>query len=404
MKTPLLTVAAVQEKLLAHACTINCTESVALVDALNRVLAQDYRANFDMPSHDNSAMDGYAIAITDIQQHQTTSLLISQYIPAGQVPVPLAAQSAARIFTGALLPAGANAVVLQEDCTVDGECVLIPAQVTENQYVRKKGSDFKKDDVLLAKGTCVGATQLGMLATLGIDKVAVYRRLRVAICSTGDELIEPGEPLTPGKLYNSNRFTLRALLQQLGIDVIDLGAVQDDMAQLEQTFIHATEMADCFITSGGASEGDKDFIHALVSKMGEVNAWKVASKPGKPFLFGTLRQNEKHIPFFGLPGNPVSVFVTFVILVKPYLLRCQGLEHVIAPMERISAAFEWKTGQRQEYVRVQKITNANGENYLSIYPSQDSSVFSSLVWASGLAIVPPNTQVHTGDLLEYVPI
>jgi molybdopterin molybdotransferase len=406
MKTPLLSVEAVQAQLLNHALTNSVVESVALNDVLGRVLAQDYIATFDVPSHDNSAMDGYAICTTDLLINEKTTLPVSQYIPAGKIPEQLLPHTAVRIFTGALLPEGADTIVLQEDCTMENEIVTIAAglDLKKRQYVRKQGSDFKKDDVILQKGVIIGAAQMGMLATLGIGSVGVYKRLRVAICSTGDELIEPGEALSHGKLYNSNRFALRGLLQQMGVEVVDVGAIKDDKAQLKKAFINAIETADCLITSGGASEGDKDFIHELVTGLGEVKMWKLAIKPGKPFLFGTLTHSNKTIPFFGLPGNPVSMFVTFLILVKPYLQRCQGLQKVTPLEEKIKAAFAWKTTHRQEYVRVKKMVDERGEARLVIYASQDSSVFSSLIWATGLAIVPPHTQVSDGNMLEYIAI
>lgn len=406
MKTPLLSVAAVQAQLLNHALATNTIESVVINDVLGRVLAQDYIATFDVPSHDNSAMDGYAVRASDLQPQQETQLVISQYIPAGVLPEILLPNTAARIFTGALLPTGADTIVLQENCTVENNKVIISGRGDTHlrQYVRKQGSDFKNGDVILQKGTRVAAQHMSMLATLGVRDVNVYKRLCVAICSTGDELVEPGEPLTPGKLYNSNRYALMGLLQQMNVDVIDLGAIKDDREQLKSAFINGIEEADFIITSGGASEGDKDFINELVNQLGQVNMWKLAIKPGKPFLFGTLGSKNKSIPFFGLPGNPVSAFVTFLILVKPYLLRCQGLQQVLPTIERVKSSFAWDTTSRQEYIRVQKSSVANGEAVLTIYANQNSAVSTSLVWATGLAIVPPHTKIVAGDYLDYIAI
>jgi molybdopterin molybdotransferase len=405
MKTPLLLVEAAQTQLLNHARGVaGDVETIPIHDVLGRVLAQDYVATFDVPSGDNSAMDGYAVCARDLAVDKPTRLKIAQYIPAGQAPEKLLPNTAARIFTGALLPECADTIVLQEDCKVENNEVIIPAGIhsSARQYVRKQGSDFKKGDVILQKGVRVCAVRMGMLATLGVGKVTVYKRLRVAICSTGDELIEPGEPLSAGKLYNSNRFVLRGLLQQMGVDVVDIGAIKDDKTQLKNAFINAVEQADCLITSGGASEGDKDFIHELVTELGDVAMWKLAIKPGKPFLFGSLAHEHKSIPFFGLPGNPVSAFVTFLILVKPYLLRCQGIESVLPTIERVKSSFTWQTTHRQEYVRVQKNSDHNGESRLTVYTSQNSAVFSSLLWATGLAIVPPHTQIQEGDYLDYL--
>lgn len=404
MKTPLLLVEVAQTQLLHHARVVGDVETVSIHDVLGRVLAQDYVATFDVPSGDNSAMDGYAVRACDLLADQLTRLQISQYIPAGHPPEKLLPNTAARIFTGALLPEYADTIVLQEDCKVENNEVIIPAGIhsSARQYVRKQGSDFKKGDVILRKGTRLCAIGMGMLATLGVGEVIVYKRLCVAICSTGDELVEPGEPLSSGKLYNSNRFVLRGLLQQMGVEVVDLGAIKDDKTQLKKAFNAAVEQADCLITSGGASEGDKDFIHELVTELGDVSMWKLAIKPGKPFLFGSLSHQHKTIPFFGLPGNPVSAFVTFLILVKPYLLRCQGIESVLPTIERVKSSFAWQTTNRQEYVRVKKNSDHNGESTLTAYSSQNSAVFSSLLWATGLAIVPPHTQIQEGDYLDYL--
>lgn len=406
MKAPLLLVETAQAQLLTHASSTIKAERVLLKNVLGRVLAQDYVAEFDVPSADNSAMDGYAVRASDLQIDQPTRLPISQYIPAGKFPDNLLPNTAARIFTGAALPNGADTIVIQENCTVDNDNVIIaaPTNTQQRQYVRKQGSDFKKGDIILQKGTRVAAPQMSLLAALGISEVNVYQRLRVAICSTGDELLEPGEPLAPGKLYNSNRYALMGLLQQMHIEVIDLGTVKDEHDELKNAFLKGIEQADFLITSGGASEGDKDFVHALVQQLGQITMWKLAIKPGKPFLFGTLTDKNKTIPFFGLPGNPVSAFVTFLILVKPYLLRCQGLQQVLPVVERVKAAFVWQTTNRQEYIRVQKANHHNSEATLIVYENQNSAVSTSLAWATGLAVVPPYTNVSEGDYLDYIAI
>lgn len=406
MKKPLLPVETAQTQLLAHASVLEVVEQIPLKKVLGRVLAQDYIAAFDVPSADNSAMDGYAVRAHDLLSDQPTQLTISQYIPAGKTPEKLAAHTAARIFTGAVLPEGGDTIVIQEDCTVKNGSVIIPTSINtaNRQYVRKQGSDFKKGDVILPKGTLITAPHMGMLATLGVMNVLVYKQLRVAICSTGDELIEPGEPFIAGKLYNSNRYALMGLLQQLHIEVVDLGTVKDDRDELKKTFLEGINQADFLISSGGASEGDKDFINDLVNELGQVDMWKLAIKPGKPFLFGTLTDNNKTIPFFGLPGNPVSAFVTFIILVKPYLLKAQGMQAVTPTVERIKSSFEWQTTNRQEYVRVQKYTDHHGDTQLAIYKSQNSAVSTSLIWATGLAIVPPNTHIKIGDYLNYLSL
>lgn len=403
----LLAVEDARARLLAAAIAPVQSEIVPLNAARGRVLAADQRALVDVPPADNSAMDGYALRLADLRA--LPALPVSQRIPAGSVPAPLASGSAARIFTGAAVPPGADIVVMQEDCSEhDGQLqvnadVVATLKVAAN--IRPRGEDLVAGRVVLATGTRLGPSQLGVLAAAGIAEVPVWRQLRVAFFSTGDELLEPGEEPQPGRIYNSNRYALRGWLELAGCVAIDLGVVADDRAATVAALRAAAARADLVISTGGASAGEEDHLRAALLECGGVDLWKVAIKPGKPLLLG--RVNDAHgadaVPVIGLPGNPVSVAVTFLVLALPLLRAMQGTPGWQAPSFRLPAAFAVrKAGNRSEYLRVRMATGEGGER-LERYPEQGSGVMTSMAWADGLARVPPGVAVADGDLLEYLP-
>ncbi|TCP12156.1 molybdopterin molybdochelatase [Crenobacter luteus] len=382
----------------ARATALTGRDTVPLLAALGRVLAADVVATLDVPPHDNSAMDGYAVRVAELGQ----PLPVSQRIPAGTVPRALADGSVARIFTGAPLPPGADAVVMQEVCTVgaDGR-VSVDAEVTLGQNIRRAGSDIAAGSVVAPAGKRLTPADLGLLASIGIAEVDVIRPLRVAVFFTGDELAEPGEPLADGKIYNSNRYWLTPLLLQLGCEVTDLGTVPDDFGATREALTDAADFADIILTCGGVSVGEEDHVKAAVEAVGTLDLWKIAIKPGKPFAFGRVGAAD----FIGLPGNPVSGYVTFHVFVRRYLEQRQGLAEVREPsVIRLKAAFEWTRAdaRREEYLRVKRVVE-NGETVLARFANQNSGVLSSCAWADGLVRLAPGQTVAPGDWVDYLP-
>jgi len=383
------------QRLLSQAVPVTACETIALDQALGRILGDDIIATRAVPPANNSAMDGFAVRSTDVVVGQPLS--IHQIIPAGSPGEPLNGGSAARIFTGGEMPIGADAVLIQEDAEFD-EVHLVPkATVKTGENVRPKGQDIQEGAQVLACGQRLGPADLSLLASLGKDNALVYRKITVAILSTGDELVQPPEALKPGQIYNSNRYALAALLTQMGIAVVDMGIVSDDLDATLVALARAAEQADVIICSGGVSVGDRDFVKEAVTQLGALDVWKLAIKPGKPMAYGHV-QNK---PFFGLPGNPVSTFVTFEVLARPYLVRLQGqleTESVAWPGQ---AAFEFKAGARQEYLRVRAVPNGSSVQLIA-FKAQGSGVMSSLSWANALAVVAPNQWVRVGDTLPYL--
>lgn len=372
---------------------------VDLSDALGCVLAESLVASMDVPAHNNSAMDGFAIRRNDLQCAETR-LPISQTIAAGYVGDVLAPGSAARIFTGAPIPQGADVVVIQENTRFDNDSVTILERPELGKNIRIKGHDIAIGETVLRAGHKLRPQDMGLLSSLGICRIKVQKPLTVAIINTGDEVIPPDQPLGPGQIHDSNSYTLDALLQQLGFRTLKMGIVEDDLQSTEVALIEAAEKADCIVTTGGVSVGDEDYVKKAVENLGELSLWKLAIKPGKPFSFGQVANT----PFFGLPGNPVAVFVTFTMLVKPCLLKMQGAEKFALSEFKIKAGFEIKkSGSRQEYLRVRIVYDEEGQQELQTFSNQGSSIMTSLSWADGLAIIPVNTEVSNGDLLSYIP-
>lgn len=367
--------------------------SLPLTEALNSVLAEDIISPISVPPADNSAVDGYAINIDDIPNGQAFE--VSMRIPAGSDPLPLVKATAARIFTGASIPEGANCVVMQEDCTTDSasNTVHINTSTTINMNIRPAGQDIKKDSIVLTKGTRLTPQRLGLIASIGLASVTVYKKLTVAILSTGDELVEPGNSLQPGQIYNSNRFLLTGLLQSLNLNVLDLGCVPDNLAATEKALNQAAESADIIISTGGASVGEEDHVKAAISKLGAVNFWKLALKPGKPFMFGHV----KDTPIIGLPGNPGAVLVTFLLLARPFILKSQGLSNHLPQPYFIAANFSThKSSPRREFMRVRC-----KDNMLEKHGNQSSGMLSSASWADGLTLIPEGETVTKGQQLAF---
>ena len=383
----------------AQAVSVPPIEQVPLVDALGRVLACDVDAGLAVPAFDNSAMDGYAVRCADCK-NVGSSLPVAQTVAAGHAGSDLAAGTAARIFTGAPVPAGADAVVMQENARREGGSVVILQVPRSGENIRRAGHDIAGGSRVLSRGHRLAPQDLGLLGSLGKARVDVYRPLSVALLNTGDEVVPQGQSLRPGQLYDSNSHTLAGLLTQLGMRVVRMGIVADDRQSTVEILQKAAEQADCVITTGGVSVGDADHVKAAVETLGNLSLWRLAIKPGKPFSFGRIGQ----VPFFGLPGNPVAVFITFVILVQPFLLKLQGAaaDSTVRLKARADFAIA-EAGTRQEYLRVRLQSGEDGFPVLQLFKDQSSSVLTSLSWADGLAVVPVGTTVSRGDWIDYLP-
>ncbi len=388
------------ELLLSHARPVAEVEWVPLEDALGRVLAELVTSRVTMPPWDNSAMDGYAVNTADLTGDRPT-LPVSQRIPAGSAPEPLAPGTAARIFTGAPVPANADAVVIQEVCEQTGDQVAICQIPEAGANIRRAGEDTKEGDEVLQTGTRLGPQHIGLVASVGIPELPVFRRLKVVLFSSGDELVNPGEPLGPGQIYNSNEFTMKGLLQALGCEVETLGIVEDTFDATCAALEKAAGMADLVMSSGGVSVGEEDHLKPAVEKLGTLDMWKIAIRPGKPLAFGHIGGT----PFIGTPGNPVSLFVTFCLFARPFILKAQGVgDDGLLPTPVLARAdFDWsKPDKRREFARAQLALDENGEARVILYRSRSSGVVSSVAWANGLAILPEQQVVSRGDLVQFL--
>lgn len=375
------------------------TETIPLMYSTGRVLAEDIVSPINVPSWDNSQMDGYAVRAADLQgasADHPVSLPVAERIYAGYEGAPLEAGRAARIFTGAPMPEGADSVVPQEDVASDGKTAVFVSAVKPGAWVRRTGSDVAVGRVVVKAGEKLVPAAIGMIASVGRAYVTVYRRLRVGIFFSGDELVQPGDKLHPGGIYNSNRFMMRSLLTTMGFEAVDLGSVPDTLEATVKSFERAAETADVIITTGGMSVGEADHIKPAVEALGEIDVWRVKLKPGKPLAFGRV----KGVPFIGLPGNPVSCFVVFLMIARPYLLGCSGLKDIDMRVQHVRADFDWlKPGDREEFIRVRR----NDQGGLDLYPTQNSQVLSSCAWADGLVDVPAGSTIKKGDLALYYP-
>jgi molybdopterin molybdotransferase len=389
------------DHLLAAAQPVEESKPVPLSVARGRILAEAVASTVTVPPLDNSAMDGYAVRCADVTQ-AGAALPVSQRIPAGSIGHALAAGTAARIFTGAPVPAGADAVVMQENCTQmsehgsDGK-VIVNQVPKPGQNIRRAGEDIMAGATVLQAGTRIGAAEIGLAASIGIAQLPVKRRLRVALLSTGDELTEPGNPLPPGGIYNSNRHFLRALFEGYGCAVTDAGHVPDTLAATRQALRAAAEAHDLIVTSGGVSVGEEDHVKPAVEAEGALSLWKIAIKPGKPLAFGKV--GSRGTAFIGLPGNPVSCFVTFLLFLRPYVLKRMGVATTLPLTRQLVSASDWnKPEDRRSFLRARIAPDGRVE----LYPNQSSGVLTSCAWADGLVDVAARQTFKAGDPVRYL--
>ncbi len=386
-------------QLLALAQPLAGQTDVPTAQGLGRVLAQDQISSLDVPPMDNSQMDGWAVRRADLLAGG--ELTMSQRIAAGSVPSPLLPGTVARVFTGAMIPPGADAVVMQEQARLDGERVHFEAVPEPGEWIRRAGEDIRRGAVVLEAGTRLSPQALGLAASVGLARLPVKPRVKVACFFTGDELAMPGEPLKPGAIYNSNRFVLTALLSRLGCDVTDLGIVPDSLEATRAALRDAAAASDLIVTSGGMSVGEEDHVKPALQAEGSLKTWQVAIKPGKPLAWGEVRRAQGgSAQFIGLPGNPVSSFVTFLLFVRPFILRMQGAREDTDRSLLMRADFDWpKPDRRREFLRAR--FNASGG--LDLFVNQGSGVLTSTVWADGLIDNPPQQAIARGDRVRFLP-
>ena len=410
MKSPMLSMDDALAALLGQARPLAVSETVDTLNANGRVLASAVQSMIDVPPMDNTSMDGYAMRSADVPA-PGVRLRVTQRIPAGYVGEALAPGTAARIFTGAMIPAGADAVVMQEQCsaekTAEGEFVTVNHAPAAGEWVRRRGDDIRAGSTILPAGTRLTPQACGLAASVGMQQLTVARRLKVAVFFTGDELAMPGEPLKPGAIYNSNRFMLRGLIESLGCTLSDFGIVRDTLEETRATLRQAAREHDLIITTGGVSVGEEDHVRPAVEAEGRIDLWQIAIKPGKPLAHGRVRRGDAlmattggEADFIGLPGNPVSAFVTFLIFVRPFILKCQGVTDTVPRALQLTANFDWpKPDRRREYLRAR--TNAAGT--LDLFPNQSSGVLTSAVWGDGLIDNPAGQAILRGDTLRFLP-
>jgi molybdopterin molybdotransferase len=387
----LLSVDEALARLLSEAKPVREIEEVPTLEATHRILARAQRSTMDVPPMDNSAMDGFAVRTGDGER-----LRVTQKVMAGSVGKPLEPGTAARIFTGAPIPPGADAVVMQEHTATEQDQVVLKKKPSPGDWIRRVGSDVQKGGEILAAGKRLLPQDTGLAASVGIKTLPVYRKVRLGLFFTGDELVMPGEPLAPGRIYNSNRFTLRGLGEVFGCEVHDYGIVPDTLDATRAALRRAADETDIIVTSGGVSVGEADYVKPAVEVEGKLLMWRIAMKPGRPLAFGSVKRSF----FIGLPGNPVSSFVTFLIFVRPFLLKTQGLAEV-APKSIVARAdFDWlEPDARREFLRVKW----NAQGGLDLYPTQDSAVLTSTAWADGLIDNPAAHAIRKGDLVRFLP-
>ncbi|RKF33597.1 gephyrin-like molybdotransferase Glp [Paraburkholderia fungorum] len=396
--------------LLSAASPITGTESIPTLEALNRVLSVDVTSPLDVPPMNTSSMDGYAIRTEDLATDGNRRLPISQRIPAGHAPEALKPGTAARIFTGATVPPGADAIVMQEQTEATGNEVTILHSPAPGEWITAQGADIRSGSIILPAGTRLTPQALGLAASVGCAELQVRRRVKVAVFFTGDELTMPGEPLKPGAIYNSNRFTLRGLLENLGCDVTDYGIVPDKLDATRATLREAALAHDLILTCGGVSVGEEDHVKPAVEAEGSLSMWQIAMKPGKPLAFGAVRRAARQTDtdaaalaetfFIGLPGNPVSSFATFLLFVRPFVLLLAGMRTVAPRALSLRADFaQKKADRRNEFLRA-RINAAGG---LDLFPNQSSAVLTSTVWGDGLIDNPPNHAISVGETVRFIP-
>ncbi len=400
-RAPLLSESQALRCLLDGIAPVGEREQVDLPNALARVVSEPVMAQSDVPAFDNSAMDGYAVACGDIAAHGETRLAISQRITAGRQPTPLVPGTAARIFTGAPLPPGADTVVMQENCREERGHVVIQGPLAKGGHVRKAGEDIAAGRCVLEQGTVIRPQEMGLAASLGRATLPVYRRVRVSIVVTGNELVAPGAPLAPGQLYNSNRYTLSGLLSALGCELSYSRCIPDDLDATRDALARAARASDFILTSGGVSVGEEDYVKRAIADLGALHVHHIAIKPGKPLTYGTIHGT----PLLGLPGNPVSLFVTFVIFARPAILKLQGRTELAPARLWARATFERRNPiKRREYLRARLQEAQDGHGHeVSIHSRQGSAVLSSTAWANCLAVIPEHGTVAPGQAIAVMP-
>lgn len=396
-QTPLIEYDEAIRLLLEQARPVEQTETVSLEKALGRVLAASVQSTVDVPPLDNSAMDGYAVRAEEIEPGKP--MPVSQRIPAGTVGNELEPGTCARIFTGAPMPPGADSVIMQERATEHTDGIAFDATPPAGDNVRRAGTDIRSGSTILEPGAMLESQHLGLAASVGVTEMTVLRKLTVATFFTGDELVEPGKPLADGQIYNSNQYHLNALMRRFECDVVTLGIVEDSLEATRNTIREAAGKADLIITSGGVSVGEEDHVRIAIEELGSISMWRLKIKPGKPLVLGHVDET----PIIGLPGNPVSSFVTCLLFVHPFLRKMQGQGDVLPPGYPVKADFEWtRPGIRREFLRG-KVRNENAEALAEIYPKQGSDVLSSTVWANGLVVIPEETTIARGDTVQFIP-
>ncbi len=386
------------DELLTQAPLPPAVEQVALSDALGRVLAESIHAPFPVPAWDNSAMDGYALSAAELPAAGGWLPLAGRIAAGDKADQQLPAGHAVRIFTGAPLPRGADTVVAQEDCQVEAERVQLPP-VVPGAHVRLQGEELKAGEAVLRAGKRLRSQELGLLASLGVARVAVYRRLRVGLLSSGNELREPGQPLAPGQIYNANRYALLGVLRSLGLEVHDYEILVDELAASRDALALAASEWDVLITSGGVSVGEEDHLKQAIRELGELHMWRLAIQPGKPLAFGEVDGK----PWIGLPGNPAAALITSLVVARPFLLRAQGCSDVLPTPLRLTAGFAWrKPNSRRQYLRA-RLEQVEGETRVCLHPRQGSAMLSSASWAEGLAVVECSRTLEVGEGVDYLP-
>lgn len=370
-----------------------------LLEAGGAILAESIEAEIDVPGCAMSSMDGFAINTADLTEAETR-LSVSQRIPAGEPGSALSPGSAARIFTGAPIPDGADAVIMQEQVEVDGDSIRFNQHPDPGNNIRPAGNDIRRGTTILERGCRLRAQDIGLAASVGRQSLPVYTPVRVGMFFTGDELVEPGTSLDAGKIYDSNRYTLHGLLQAKGCEIVDLGLIGDTLDATRDAMSRAADVADLVVTSGGVSVGEEDHVRIALEQLGELRLWRLGIKPGKPLAYGEINGTS----FIGLPGNPVSVFATFCLFVVPVIQLMQGRSWRKPIAVSIPADFDWpKPDSRREFLRARLVKNSMDQTMAQIYPNQDSGVLTSTVWADGFVEIAENTTVNRGEAVDYIP-
>ena len=386
------------QALIARASPIARVVSRPLLEAFGEVLAETQCSKIDVPPADNSAMDGYALNTSDLAASGETVLPVLQRVAAGEAAEPLQPASAARIFTGAPIPDGANVVIMQEHVTIVGEMIHFDVKPESGTNIRPAANDIRSGETILQKGCRLRAQDIGLAASVGLQALPVFEKIRVGMFMTGDELVEPGKPLAAGKIYDSNRYTLQGMLRELGCEIVDLGLVGDTLEATKAAMLKASQQADLVVTCGGVSVGEEDHVRIAIEQLGDLHLWRLKIKPGKPLAFGAINST----PFVGLPGNPVSAFATFCLFVAPLIKTMQGRPWQKPTAIKIPAGFDWpKADSRREFLRARLEADDDRQVVARIYPNQDSGVLSSAVWADGFVEIAEGQTLNVGEMVDY---